>query len=275
MEELHEKFKAIKPFIYDKLPDQNKTHYDDLDCFLTDMLKYWRKLREENVTTNRVQVIFYTMKKLLSILPSESHVPGYSQSFEVLLLFSYFQAVTAGLKAIFSETRFYFVFSFSGFDDTKATPPGLGAFESDKITNEQHELLGYPVKVIQFFKQRALLISQFLSGISNFPAKITLDDQNKAILMNLVHEDQLKSFIPDIKESSYPHIDRDSSFYKEETNSIVIPSVLTTKSFSNFETSQMKRFQIVTESVNQDLTAVDQELINSFFKNSEGNMVSS
>lgn len=212
------------------------------------------------------------MKKFLSILPTESHIPNCKNTFYVQLLYSYYHATTSALSAIFPETRFYFTFTFSGRDGTRSANSVVQLYEGDTVSVTEKKLLEYPIKIINFFKKRLFIISQLLSDISNFPAKIILDDQNKSILSNIIQEDQLTLFDDNIPESAYPHIDETSNFYKAETKSIVIPSVSKTKPYSNFEVLQTKRLARVTESIRQDLTSLDQILINKFFKNNQSHI---
>lgn len=124
--------------------------------------------------------------------------------------------------------------------------------------------MNYPTKLMSFFKERGILISGYLKSVARFPAKIILDDTNKSIMMQLVKEDQVSSFEQELDDESYPHIDETSTFFHKETNSIVIPSVNSTDSFSNFEAAQIKRDELMKRSIETELTDIDKSVVDTF-----------
>lgn len=268
-QELINNIEKAKPLIYDKLSKDHQKDYDNLVEFTTKLNEYFVKLRSASENsknlTNELQVLFYTMKKWYSILPEQLYIDQQYPD-EVYVLYAYFHATISSLIAIFPETRFYFIYSFNGRDGTRTANPILNYYNNETTSTEIKEALKYPVKLIEFFKKRTLLLSQYLSDVSNLPAKILLDESNRHILRNLVKEEQLTSFeVGNIDESAYPNIDQTSSFYNKESNSIIIPSLSSGHGFSNFEKAQLKRESLLKKSVEDGLTTIDKTLIDSFF----------
>ncbi|KAH3672707.1 hypothetical protein WICMUC_004113 [Wickerhamomyces mucosus] len=266
--EINHEFGLIEEKIYSKFGEKEKKNFEDLKSFLCSLVIYFK----EEGPTNRTCVEFYIIKKFIEIFP-ETYIVDSTKSFESYLLRSYFYAVSAILREIFPETRFYYLFSFCGRERTIHEAHILQSFENSiksvpesTVTTNQKDLISYPIKIFSFFKERYLLTSQYLSDISKFPAKIVLDDNNKSVLYNLIQEEQIKRFKDfDIPESSYPSIDKSSNAYNNITNSINIPSVTVTDSFENLKVSSEKRSVILKQSIERGLEARDENLVRTLF----------
>lgn len=262
MNEFLTKLNVARDDVYEQLNDKYKAHIDDLVTFTETCVKYWNAIKD-GAETNRIQVMFYTLKRFLNIVPDEafiSHVPV----FEEHLVHLYYQAAMYALKAIYADCTFLFLYSFNARDGCSNTDMLVEASKSDLFTEEQREKMNYPTKLMSFFKERGILISGYLKSVARFPAKIILDDTNKSIMMQLVKEDQVSSFEQELDDESYPHIDETSTFFHKETNSIVIPSVNSTDSFSNFEAAQIKRDELMKRSIETELTDIDKSVVDTF-----------
>ncbi|KAH3683495.1 hypothetical protein WICPIJ_005528 [Wickerhamomyces pijperi] len=265
----------VRTLVFGKLSSGEQSDFNNLELYLKFVLEYLDGVHRDNKPSNKNQMLFYIIKRFTEVLPEHFSFASSERSFESQLLMAYFNAVASSLREIFPETRFFFLYSFSGKQGALAEQSVIRFYDILSSKNKssmseqevaeletQKEQLRYPIKVFSFLKNRLSLYSQYLADITNFPAKIILDNTNRTIVFNLVQEQQLTSFKNvDIPQAAYPNIDKNSNFLNKATNTIQIPSVPMISAYSNFADVYSKRKLILNKAVELPFTEWDHFLL--------------
>lgn len=266
LNELLTQLKAIKPIVIEQLNKESAKRFYEIETFLFSLTQYFNKLRADgSIQTNRLQIMFYILKKWMLVAPEEFLGGNNTSSFEEYLFHLYCHCITVSLNSIFPEIKFFYLYGFNTKYGYRNYDKIVQYFkENSKYISDVHlPLVNYGILLVDFFRKRFELISGYLRNISRLPAKILLDKSNKEIMRNLIKEVQLESFngLTEIPQESFPSVDTSSNFYNKETNSITIPSLVITDSFNNFDKAHLKRSGLLEKALQDGLYEIDLELL--------------